>query len=344
MIRSATCGSSPLARGLRGTPRGPPSRPRIIPARAGFTAPPPVILSKSWDHPRSRGVYLRLGCSRGGGVGSSPLARGLHCRVWCWGSMNGIIPARAGFTSVLHASHLPFEDHPRSRGVYIRPAEKILLRNGSSPLARGLRDPVRDITQVRGIIPARAGFTSGWVVAEGEGSDHPRSRGVYATCLTRCASSSRIIPARAGFTGSLPPISRVQADHPRSRGVYTNTVPFTYRDGGSSPLARGLHIHHRPQGARERIIPARAGFTGGSSPQESPSSDHPRSRGVYFADLILRSVSPGSSPLARGLPQLIAAWRQTFRIIPARAGFTHGKCRNRRGIRDHPRSRGVYEP
>ena len=73
-----------------------------------------------------------------------------------------------------------------------------------------------------------------------QGSDHPRSRGVYtrhkmATIAGRGSSplarglrrdrrqdrhQSRIIPARAGFTrrGRVQPGSR--PDHPRSRGVY----------------------------------------------------------------------------------------------------------------------------
>ena len=50
-------GSSPLARGLRGWPRGKPRGHRIIPARAGFTSSELSATTRKSDHPRSRGVY-----------------------------------------------------------------------------------------------------------------------------------------------------------------------------------------------------------------------------------------------------------------------------------------------
>ena len=72
-----------------------------------------------------------------------------------------IIPARAGFTTILMAA--PYE------------------RTGSSPLARGLHAlktyrPVR-----KRIIPARAGFTKQVQAYAGNMRDHPRSRGVYGS-------------------------------------------------------------------------------------------------------------------------------------------------------------------
>ena len=50
----------------------------------------------------------------------------------------------------------------------------------------------------------------------------------------------------------------------------------------------------------------------------------------------------GSSPLARGLPPYDGAGAFDVRIIPARAGFTHGDVLALRAPWDHPRSRGVY--
>ena len=73
-------GSSPLARGLLAWLGDIVSPGRIIPARAGFTAP-------SWD-----------GCAPIPGGGSSPLARGLLCGDPPGIGSGGIIPARAGFT------------------------------------------------------------------------------------------------------------------------------------------------------------------------------------------------------------------------------------------------------
>ena len=55
--RESRMGSSPLARGLHPGDRPDPIRPRIIPARAGFTLPGTAPGRRSRDHPRSRGVY-----------------------------------------------------------------------------------------------------------------------------------------------------------------------------------------------------------------------------------------------------------------------------------------------
>ena len=71
-------GSSPLARGLRRRRGERPSRFRIIPARAGFTAFELVIIGLIPDHPRSRGVYVTVGQASMVPGGSSPLARGLR--------------------------------------------------------------------------------------------------------------------------------------------------------------------------------------------------------------------------------------------------------------------------
>ena len=55
------------------------------------------------------------------------------------------------------------------------------------------------------------------------------------------------------------------------------------------------------------------------------------------------SISSGSSPLARGLHNLLEAGQVRSRIIPARAGFTPPRPALFLLTRDHPRSRGVYE-
>ena len=91
-----------------------------------------------------------------------------------------------------------------------------------------------------------------------------------------------------------------------------------------------------------RIIPARAGFTQSGGPNGCSGGDHPRSRGVYGSSPAKEKLNTGSSPLARGLPELRARRRKRRRIIPARAGFT-GQARGAAGqAPDHPRSRGVY--
>ena len=223
MAESSRSGSSPLARGLH-SPASETTRLRgIIPARAGFTPLSRMERSTVPDHPRSRGVYCRVGVTMGGAEGSSPLARGLPC-LNCVRSMTmRIIPARAGFTPWIILVISGMMDHPRSRGVYARGRGLVRAHRGSSPLARGLLDKCISSLAAMGIIPARAGFTVTELCAQHDHEDHPRSRGVYSTSAGRYRtypgssplarglhygrrrrrSRPGIIPARAGFTSAL---------------------------------------------------------------------------------------------------------------------------------------------
>ena len=212
-------------------------------------------------------------------------------------------------------------DHPRSRGVYVLQSVVELALEGSSPLARGLRVASCFVASRRGIIPARAGFTTARHRRRSSPRDHPRSRGVYGQDVAvawpvhgssplarglrcRCPAAARrrrIIPARAGFTTFANAAIFAQRDHPRSRGVYVPLGVDVHPTRGSSPLARGL------RGRRAR-----------------------------------RAGTSGSSPLARGLLMSAQAVSPHGGIIPARAGFTC-LCFVRTFVRrDHPRSRGVY--
>ena len=71
-------------------------------------------------------------------------------------------------------------------------------------------------------------------------------------------------------------------------------------------------------------------------------ADHPRSRGVYPGAIDSQPSTPGSSPLARGLPVVAFLQAVDQRIIPARAGFTPRPSSRGQPLGDHPRSRGVY--
>ena len=112
-------GSSPLARGLRSALPPRRARPRIIPARAGFTDLTRSRTNYYRDHPRSRGVYQSGAAIINGATGSSPLARGLPDHGRAHHLPVGIIPARAGFTQFFDDDGNYVTDHPRSRGVYV---------------------------------------------------------------------------------------------------------------------------------------------------------------------------------------------------------------------------------
>ena len=96
----AARGSSPLARGLPRPPYGGGRSAGIIPARAGFTRSPVCGTGTARDHPRSRGVYSSDGRRLASTAGSSPLARGLLSHRRRTRTSSGIIPARAGFTTL----------------------------------------------------------------------------------------------------------------------------------------------------------------------------------------------------------------------------------------------------
>ena len=132
-------------------------------------------------------------------------------------------------------------------------------------------------------------------------------------------------------------------DHPRSRGVYTLSNTAFCCGEGSSPLARGLRVHRHHIHGTPRIIPARAGFTTSFCRRTICQPDHPRSRGVYWARRIACLRCRGSSPLARGLRISVRGGGSGSRIIPARAGFTYTTRTYSKNLRDHPRSRGVYD-
>ena len=274
------------------------------------------------DHPRSRGVYRAERIEDDEEFGSSPLARGLLLAEHPHREEDGIIPARAGFTRRRLRRRRRSRDHPRSRGVYTLTATGLGEQQGSSPLARGLRQMLILFCAGDGIIPARAGFTykelslSDFCVGSS-----PLARGLPHRHRPRLPAG-RIIPARAGFTQRRHRRGRLHGDHPRSRGVYSAISRLRQNSGGSSPLARGLRSR-RPGGcSRGRIIPARAGFTELGDGRVEAGTDHPRSRGVYRCAAGECESCSGSSPLARGLHHPPVLQEQRHGIIPARAGFT----------------------
>ena len=154
-------------------------RARIIPARAGFTPRVYAVKCCFKDHPRACGVYKAVRIIPIIVSGSSPRVRGLQGRGSCESRIEGIIPARAGFTTALGAwkceggiiparagftlicavRAFTVSDHPRACGVYLLLMKLVSGSSGSSPRVRGLPFLVAAHSHDGGIIPARAGFT-----------------------------------------------------------------------------------------------------------------------------------------------------------------------------------------
>ena len=191
--------------------------------------------------------------------GSSPLARGKHRRRRADGHARRLIPARAGKTRTSPALTRREQAHPRSRGENWRAGLRHIYCPGSSPLARGKQSPRYARGRRIGLIPARAGKTSGSRATAVRRAAHPRSRGEnFPACLRRkssCGSSplargkrvragrrrgrGRLIPARAGKTGYRRRTWGRAPAHPRSRGENLMVTTPPRMQIGSSPLARG---------------------------------------------------------------------------------------------------------
>ena len=170
-------GSSPLARGPRCFHCVRSFRAGLIPARAGTTSFLAHAFFGVWAHPRSRGDHLPRISGGGGGMGSSPLARGPQEVVFYQEGHAGLIPARAGTTDSGGGIFAGFGAHPRSRGDHGFMRSSRLPQLGSSPLARGPPDAGDQAGGAVGLIPARAGTTLFQVVQGRANRAHPRSRG-----------------------------------------------------------------------------------------------------------------------------------------------------------------------
>ena len=112
--------------------------------------------------------------------------------------------------------------------------------------------------------------------------------------------------------------------------------------GGSSPLSRGIRLRGVRWGGGLGIIPALAGNTATRRRSSPETRDHPRSRGEYGTVVFTSGSGEGSSPLSRGIPELVSILDIKQGIIPALAGNTGGVNVQTIETEDHPRSRGEY--
>ena len=233
---------------------------------------------------------------------------------------------------------------------------------GSSPQARGTLNKCPKWQRGTRFIPAGAGNT--WPVPGDRPacSVHPRRRGEHAcrgpaagradgsspqargTLGGRrpCPVFSRFIPAGAGNTPGICRKFPVQTVHPRRRGEHQISRPGIYRSAGSSPQARGTRILDGRGLYRQRFIPAGAGNTHTADTGQTLPPVHPRRRGEHACDRGEYRNVGGSSPQARGTPELDGVGRDNDRFIPAGAGNTDkwGYCVTTPSV--HPRRRGEH--
>ena len=295
-------GSSPRVRGKPSPdPLYAPAR-RLIPARAGKTLTRRPLSRRPRAHPRACGENSTI-CSPGcGGRGSSPRVRGKRRRLGfpirsLRGSSPrvrgkllptcleptafGLIPARAGKTNGTSAHYNVDAAHPRACGENCFDLDISQSSFGSSPRVRGKLHGRHPADGLVGLIPARAGKTTGVVGHLSARSAHPRACGENDDVLPRgqwCRGSSPrvrgkrlgqehvavgegLIPARAGKTVSAVTRAGAAAAHPRACGENSRTVDHDGDPDGSSPRVRGKPRPPRERPERPGLIPARAGKT-----------------------------------------------------------------------------------
>ena len=154
-------------------------------------------------------------------------------------------------------------------------------RRGSSPLTRGKRGCVPDLSPGDGLIPAHAGKTGRQHRRAPQDGAHPRSRGENITPRPRVvrvkgsspltrgkpsltqlnAQCPRLIPAHAGKTPGDRTRLYTHRAHPRSRGENKSRLTKTSHFLGSSPLTRGKPVCVCDSLCRIGLIPAHAGKT-----------------------------------------------------------------------------------
>ena len=213
-------GSSPRGRGKLDGRERVGLTVRLIPARAGKTAPCPP---KAWNltaHPRAGGENapgVQAGTPQ---AGSSPRGRGKQSTGRAPSNRRGLIPARAGKTATNCQTPTRGQAHPRAGGENFARYSRRYSPLGSSPRGRGKHRDAHPRRRQDGLIPARAGKTPTWSTPTVACWAHPRAGGENRTVLIRnwrCRGSSprgrgkhprrprcrprhRLIPARAGKT------------------------------------------------------------------------------------------------------------------------------------------------
>ena len=169
----------------------------------------------------------------------------------------------------------------------------------------------------------------------------PLARGTHILQNTRLIST-RFIPAGAGNTRRLISAARDSPVYPRWRGEHIDPEQQYAQTDGLSPLARGtllcrFHITGLP-----RFIPAGAGNTTVQTAGYYFFAVYPRWRGEHNVRLSPLCVVAGLSPLARGTLHGFGFLFDGRRFIPAGAGNTYIRAKNKATATVYPRWRGEH--
>ncbi len=172
-------GSSPHARGAQHRTEGSLEEVRLIPACAGSTLDLWAGQARATAHPRMRGEHMDSHTFPSVVTGSSPHARGALSSAPPDFKVPGLIPACAGSTCAAWTSPPGTPAHPRMRGEHNTGPRVRSRKFGSSPHARGARNPPHGARRPEGLIPACAGSTAPHWTPCCLRTAHPRMRGEH---------------------------------------------------------------------------------------------------------------------------------------------------------------------
>ena len=231
------------------------------------------------------------------------------------------------------------------------------LTLGSSPRVRGKLTDAGQEAADSGLIPACAGKTTSWALADFPRRAHPRVCGENSAarpgasalvgssprvrgkpCIRRpgrCAR--RLIPACAGKTAPTSGKYSGNTAHPRVCGENESTQDWPKIEEGSSPRVRGKPDVMIEAPSDLGLIPACAGKTSRSASTAFEARAHPRVCGENSTMPGRVLEEAGSSPRVRGKLPSPPAVALGCRLIPACAGKTSRWMRTTRAWRAHPR-------
>ena len=174
-------GSSPRVRGKPPAQSNSGREGGLIPARAGKTLPVMKSAKSRAAHPRACGENRVRILAADKVRGSSPRVRGKLAPSPPACGAPGLIPARAGKTSVRLKIVRRLGAHPRACGENRRLPQSKADCPGSSPRVRGKRAIMRPRFMLGRLIPARAGKTVGGGPGAATWKAHPRACGENAS-------------------------------------------------------------------------------------------------------------------------------------------------------------------
>ena len=232
-------GSSPRVQGKRQSPRSTVTRPRLIPACAGKTAPRQSPSPMNWAHPRVCGENLSQPIGLSKGAGSSPRVRGKPPARNRLLPAAGLIPACAGKTAATLPANCLERAHPRVCGENLIGLGADLASMGSSPRVRGKHTAVYLDCMTHRLIPACAGKTGDHRVSAVFAGAHPRVCGenpvVRSTTPVGVGSSPRVRGKRRFAERERD----CRGAHPRVCGENREFLRLDPLRIGSSPRVRG---------------------------------------------------------------------------------------------------------